>query len=406
MKKILIINSLPNGSTGKIMFGIKNCAEHNSYKCLALYGNWSKYYISGSNIIRFGTKIENIVHALLGKQFGIVGHLSHIGTRYLLSIIDKFKPDIVHIHNIHLWVLNYPMLFRYLYKQKIKIVWTLHDCWAFTGHCPYFTLCGCNRWKNGCYDCPQLGRYPFAKYDWTKQHWNLKKKIFDSIEDLTIVTPSKWLASLVRESFLNKKRIRVINNGIDISIFRPYDKTAIRKKYNIANDHFVILGVAFEWEERKGLDVFIRLANTLDKSKFVIVLVGTNSKLDKLLPKSIVSIHRTNNQIELAQLFSMSDVYLNPTREDNYPTVNMEAIACGTPVITFNTGGSPEMLSDKTGIVIGSNSFEETKEIIDKVYSKEIQFNKEDFQEAACRFNEEIKYQEYIDLYNELLIKK
>lgn len=403
MKRVLSINNLPNGSTGKIMIGINECAENNGYVCQAFYGNWSNCKIDKSNVSCFGNKMENMFHALIGKQLGKVGQFSYFGTRSLIAKIENFAPDIIHLHNIHLWVINFPLLFKYLSKKKIRIVWTLHDCWSFTGHCPYFTLCNCERWKVGCYDCPQLNRYPFAMIDSTKENWELKKKLFTSIDNLTIVTPSNWLASLVKESFLCDSEIRVINNGIDTNVFQPYDKVIAKNKYRVPNDSFIILGVAYEWEVRKGLDIFLKLAEVLDKSLFTIILVGTNKNIDKILPGNIMSIHRTNNQLELAEIYSMADIYLNPTREENYPTVNLEAISCGTPVVTFNTGGSPEMLNDTNGIVIKSNSFEETLDVVYKIQRKKIVFDRTLIRAYAKKNDAQERFRDYVRLYDEML---
>lgn len=400
--KILSINALPNGSTGKIMLGIKECAEDDGIQYQSYYGMWDSFKPADANTYSFGSKLENIIHALLGKYSGYTGCFSYFGTKHLISSIDKFKPDIIHLHNIHLWVINYHQLLDYIAKSGVKVVWTFHDCWPFTGHCPYFDLVKCVKWKTGCKQCCQLSRYPYSRFDRTQFHWNRKKQLINQIQDLTIVTPSVWLSKLVKESFLYKHKVVVINNGINLDIFRPSDRTLARSKYGIPSNYFVILGVAFEWEERKGLDVFLNLSRKLDSDLYKIILVGTNDKVDKSLPANIMSIHRTNSQHELAELYSMSDVYLNPTREENYPTVNMESIACGTPVITFNTGGSPEIPDDNTGVVLKSNTVEDVVDVIEKLRIDN-PFKLEDCLERSKSFDMHSKFKEYVSLYKSLM---
>ena len=214
---------------------------------------------------------------------------------------------------------------------------------------------------------------------------------------MTIVTPSEWLAGLVKQSFLKDYPVKVINNGINLSVFKPTESD-FREKYGISADKKILLGVAFGWGVRKGLDVFIELYNRLSAEKYQIVLVGTDKKTDKQLPKGIISIHRTQNQTELAEIYSAADLFVNPTREDNYPTVNMEAIACGTPVLTFRTGGSPEMVTEKTGSVVDCDDIDSLEREIKRICETS-PFNKEDCIESAKKFDENERFLEYVNLY-------
>ena len=227
------------------------------------------------------------------------------------------------------------MLFKYIKKNNIPTVWTLHDCWPFTGKCPYFTIVKCEKWKNGCYKCPQYKDYPKTLYDNTKQMWKLKKKWFTGVHNLTIVTPSEWLAKLVHESYLKEYPVKIINNGIDLNLFRPSEKNRTDVVKKIKKQKYIVLGVAFDWGFRKGLDIFIKLTDILPTDKYQIVLVGTSSIIDKELPKSIISVHRTQNQEELVELYTLADVFAMPTREENFPTVNLEALACGNSCSDF-----------------------------------------------------------------------
>ena len=264
---------------------------------------------------------------------GFNGCCSYFATRKLIKIIKNFNPDIIHLHNLHNAYINIPLLLKYIKVNNIPTVWTLHDCWSFTGHCPHFMYEKCVKWKSGCYNCPRYKEYPKSFLDNSKTMFKLKKKWFLDIPNLTIVTPSIWLKNMVKESYLKDYNCQVINNGINIEVFKPIESN-FRKDYNIRDNVKMLLGVSIGWNTRKGLDVFIELAKQLDSS-YQIVLVGTNENIDKQLPSNIISIHRTNNQTELAKIYTAADLFINPTREDTYPTVNMEAIAV-SQVITLN----------------------------------------------------------------------
>lgn len=361
MKKLAIINAVPYGSTGKIVRGIAKCAENNNYKVF-IYYSWTKAQKRSKNSeVHIGSFFDKAIHMMLAKITGLNGCFGIIDTILLIRKLKKFKPDVINLHILHCWNINLPIFFRYLQKTKIPVVWTMHDCWAITGQCPYFTMIKCNKWKNGCYNCPQYRDYPAAYVDQSKLMWKLKRKWFTSLDDMTIVTPSKWLADILKQSFLKKYPIKVINNGIDLDIFKPTNSD-FRKQYKCENK-FIVLGVAFDWGKRKGIDVFVELAEKLDE-KFQIVLVGTDNIINKMLPPNIITINKTTNQTELAQIYSAANVFVNPTREDNFPTVNLESLACGVPVITFNTGGSPEAIDSSSGCVV---ECDDINELINKI---------------------------------------
>lgn len=398
--KTVLINSCNFGSTGNIMLEIAETAENGGYTAAVCYPQSrdnSRKQKEKDFII--GTRFSRNIHLMLAEITGLNGCFSYCSTLKLLKKLDKFKPDIIHLHNLHNCYINLPMLFKYIKKHNIKTVWTLHDCWSFTGHCPHFDMIGCDKWKTGCYSCPQYKEYPKSLFDNSKYMYRLKKKWFTGIKDMTIVTPSEWLASLVKESYLKDYPVKVINNGIDLNVFKPTESD-FREKYALENK-YIVLGVAFGWGKRKGLDVFIELAKRLDKGKYKIVLVGTDDNIDKLLPDNIISIHRTQNQTELVKIYSAADVFANPTREENYPTVNMEALACGTPVVTFNTGGSPEMLDETCGAAVA-------KDDNDAMYNEIIRIcEKKPYSLEACikkakGFDKNEKFEEYIRLYEVL----
>lgn len=398
--KILAINSVNFGSTGNIMLGIADLAKSkgiNTYICVPKSRDNSKKQVAQQIFI--GNRILRNVHNMLGQFTGYQGCFSLISTWDFLHKISKIKPDIIHLHNLHGNYINLPMLFRYIKKHNISVIWTLHDCWAFTGQCPHFTMVKCDRWKDGCFSCSQYMKYPKARVDRTKIMWRLKKRWFTGVENMTIVTPSQWLANLVKESYLKEYPVMVIHNGIILNIFKPTESN-FREKYDLENK-FVVLGVAFNWGKRKGLDVFIELEKRLDE-KYQIVLLGTNNEIDKKLPNNIISIHRTENQKELAEIYTAADVFVNPTREENYPTVNMEAIACGTPVITFNTGGSPEILDQNTGYVVVVDDIDGMEKQIVRVCTAN-PFCRERCLNKAQEFDQRKKYEEYLALYKSIL---
>ena len=347
--------------------------------------------------ILIGNIFSRNLHIKLAKLTGYNGCFSILSTWNCLRKIKKISPDLIHLHNLHNCYINLPMLFKFIKKYNIRVIWTLHDCWSFTGQCPHFTLAKCEKWKIGCYECQSYREYPQSRVDKTQKMWKLKKKWFTGINNMTIVTPSQWLADLVKQSFLKDYPVQVINNGIDLETFKPISSD-FRQRYNISESQYVLLGVAFGWGKRKGLDVFVELSKRLDDKQYKIVLVGTDYSVDKMLPKNIISIHRTQNQTELAEIYSVADLFVNPTREENYPTVNMESIACGTPVLTFRTGGSSEILDDKTGYVVDAVDIDDLEKQIVCICTKQV-FSEDDCLERAMKFANNIKFQEYINLY-------
>lgn len=398
MKKVVSVNLGNHGSTGKIMKGISAAAQANGFETYMAYPASLYTRTVENNDIIICSSFWNRVNQKVAYYIGLNGCFAPVATRKFLKRMDQINPNIFHFHNLHNSYINLPMLFNYTKEKHIKVVWTLHDCWAFTGHCPYFTLATCDKWKTGCGNCPQLSVYPPARIDKTYEMWERKKQWFSGVENLTIVTPSKWLAGLVKQSFLSQYPIKVINNGIDLSVFKPTESD-VRLKYDISDDKILLLGVAFGWGNRKGLDVFKYLASKLDQH-YQIILVGTDDSTDRELPSNIISIHRTQDQNELASLYTAARILINPTREDNFPTVNIEALACGTPVITFNTGGSPEIINEKCGMVIGVNDFEGMLKAIEKVCEKDF-YKSADCIARAKEFESHSKFLEYVKLYEE-----
>ena len=406
--RIAEINMLHYGSTGKIMFGIADTARAQRYYICTFS---PKYYQRGCKPSYprikehqyFGNRLENMVHLRLSQVTGLHGCFSLIGTCNLVRKLQKYKPDIIHLHNLHNWTVNLPILFHYIKKWQIPVVWTLHDCWAFTGKCPYFDIVQCEKWKTGCSHCPQVKEYPQGYVDATKYLWKMKKQCFSGVQRLVIVTPSQWLASLVSQSFLNIYQVKVIHNGIDLSVFEP-TKNKFLVQHQIPDNKKILLGVAFGWGCRKGLDCFVKLSRELNSEQYQIVLVGTDDCIDATLPRNILSIHTTRNQQELAEIYSAADIFVNPTLEDNFPTVNIEALACGTPVLTYRTGGSAEILDAKSGVVVEYGDYAALKREIVRICTTK-PFQKTDCVRRAKQFDQKDRFREYVNLYKELIEK-
>lgn len=396
-RKVLFINLGNFGSTGTIMKGIGESAESNDFCCYYAYPGTQLNKPRESNDIIICSAIMRKVAEKIGYYTGLKGGWLFFETKRLMKRIDEIKPEIIHLHNLHDTYVHLPLLFNYIKKHKVPIVWTLHDSWAFTGHCPYFTMAKCDKWKIGCHDCPNYRDYPSSFFDNSKRMWKLKKKWFTGVENMTIVTPSQWLADLVKQSFLGEYPVRVIHNGIDLTVFKP-TPSDFREKYQIRKEKKILLGVAFDWGIRKGLDVFVELSKRLAPEKYQIVLVGTDEQVDRQLPTNIISVHRTQNQTELAEIYTAADVFVNPTREEVLGLVNIEANACGTPVITFNTGGSPECINEKSGMVIPYGDIDAMKESIEYICDNS-SFSEKDCIARAASFDQKKKYREYLDLY-------
>ena len=395
--KLVEVNTVARGSTGTIMLSLARIVRERGGEAYT-FSMARRDYIPADHA-HIGTRAENLMNRLISGSTGISDVGCRRGTIKMLQRIDEIQPDVIHLHNLHGWYVNIPMLFRYIKERKIKTIWTLHDCWSFTAKCPHFTISGCQKWKDGCFGCPSLKDYPNTWVDQTRRMWKLKKKWFTGVEDLTIVTPSQWLADLVKQSFLKDYPVRVIHNGIDLDVFKPTPGD-FRERYGIPASKKILLGVAFGWGLRKGLDVFIELARRLDSEKYQIVLVGTDDKVDKQLPSSIISIHRTHDQKELAEIYTAADLFVNPTREENYPTVNMEAIACGTPVLTFRTGGSPEIVNEKIGSVVDCDDLDALEREIIRI-SNDMPYLEADCVLEAQDFDMHQRFEEYVALYEE-----
>jgi glycosyltransferase involved in cell wall biosynthesis len=399
--KILQISSEVNiGSVGRIAEQIGENILNEGWESYIAFGR--EHLPSTSSVFPIGNKFDLISHVLLTRLTDKHGFGSKNATVKLIKKIKEINPDIIHLQHVHGYYINIEILFNFLAKMKTKLVWTFHDCWSFTGHCAYYDLVGCDKWKTQCYECPQLEEYPKSLFtDRSKQNYIDKKRLFTSVDHITIVPVSQWLEEEVKKSFLKNYKVKTIHNGIDVEQF-SYQKNDIKEMYGIENK-FLILGVATPWDKRKGLKYFVELSEKLSDD-YKILLVGLTKKQVEGLPENIIGLERTKSVEQLAKLYSAADVFVNPTLEDTFPTTNLEAQACGTPVITFKTGGSPEAIDSLTGIVVEKGN---TSELIKAI--AEIRINTKAFYSENCRnrvlkhFNKKNAFKNYIELYKELI---
>ncbi len=368
--KVVQINCSASGSTGNIAKAIHRRLQAEGHESTIFYEVGTP---TEPNMCRIGNYFELHAHAVLSRYLGKQGYFSHLPTYKLIRRLKKLNPDIIHLHNLHGSYLNLPMLFRYLKKSTAQIIITLHDCWLFTGKCPHFTVAGCYRWKASCGNCPQLGVYPQSKVDTTATCLADKKKWLSGFGNrLRVIAVSNWLRDTARESFLSQYSVETIYNGLDISIFKPADGHAARQKYGIG-DRFMILGVSANWNEQKGLGDFLRLAAQLREDE-VIVLVGMTAEQVKTMPPNIIGIQRTENQQELAALYSAADVFVNPSREETFGLVTAEAMACGTPVIVYDSTACAEIVKEGCGYVLSPEHPEQLPEFVAKARKEALRY--------------------------------
>ena len=394
--KILQINTVATGCTGRIAYGIMKVAAKAGYECKFAYGRGKS---ADPNTYMISNPFDYNFHALCTRVFDDTGLHSVIRTKKFIKWIEEYGPDVIHLHNLHGYYINYEILFKYIKEKNIKVVWTLHDCWPYTGHCPYYTFVGCDKWRYGCSNCQQKLHHPASfLFDRSAQNYKDKKKAFQGTRDLTIVTPSAWLAGEVRKSFLGDYPIEVIPNGIDLETFHPTEMN-FRKQNNL-EDKIIVLGVANGWAETKGMNYFIELSE-LAGSEYQIILVGLTKKQLKNIPSGIIGIGKIENIDILVDLYSSADIFLNPTLEDNFPTTHIESLACGTPVITFRTGGAPEAIDGTCGLIVNEKNTQSIFEACQHLRKKDVHM-----QEACVsksrQYSENNTYMGYVKLYGNI----
>ena len=386
--KVLMINSVCGiRSTGRICTDIATELEKQGHEVKIAYGRENVPEQFQRYAVRIGNDLDVRLHGIKARLLDGSGFGSKTATEQFIKWVKEYDPDIIHLHNIHGYYINVRVLFDYLKICGKKIIWTLHDCWSFTGHCVYFDYINCEKWKYGCEHCLQKSEYP-ARIgpDMSKRNYALKKKLFGEIPNMTLVAPSKWLADLIPESYMKEYPTKVIYNGVDTETFKPTNSN-FKEKYNCI-DKKIVLGVASVWDKRKGLSTFVELADKLDDS-YQIVMVGLTKEQIGQLPDNIIGIERTNSVLELAEIYTSADVFVNPTLEDNYPTTNIESIACDTPVITYETGGSSES-AKMFGISVPKNDI---KQLVGAIQ------NINNIQKKEIYVDSKNTVQKYLELY-------
>lgn len=405
MKKLLQINPVirTNTSTGRIMQEIGELAIANGWDSYIAYsGGRDGIKPCRSKLIPVGGKLSVALHGIWTRLTDRHGLASVIATRRFVRKIKELQPDIIHIHNIHGYFLNYKILFEYLSTADIPVVWTVHDCWLYTGHCNHYARVGCNKWMTQCEKCPQLSSFPASMLvDSSSRNFNDKRRLFTSVDDMTIVTVSDWMREEMGRSFLKDCQFKVVHNGVDLNVFNvSADSSEVRERYGLGDKH-LILGVTSIWCREKGWDDFMELATMINEDE-AIVLVGVTQEQMRKLPHNVTGIPRTENVAQLAALYSAATALVNPTWQDNYPTVNLESIACGTPVITYRTGGSVESVCEDTGYVVEQGDVEGLLAAFRKIKEAGKQTYVGRCRNYAVRyFGKNDRYQEYMALYQD-----
>ena len=397
MPTLLLINVALNcGSTGKIVEGIGRLAISKGWEVYVVHG--ARYVnISGLKNYQVTNKAGEILHYIESALFDAQGRGSRLETKRLLRVIDEIKPDVVHIHNIHGCFLNYPILFQYLREKNIPVIWTLHDCWAITGHCVHFMRTNCEQWKTQCVKCPQKHDFPSSYLlDRCKSNYTLKRQLFTALEKMRITTVSSWLKGVVEQSYLKKYPVDVVPNGVDTSKF-VYTEGDIRKRFEVG-DKKLVLAVASGFEERKGIYDFVNLCNMLPKD-YKLLLVGTSDNDKKVLPDNVIAVTRANGLTELAAFYSAADVLLSLSYEETFGLTIIEAMSCGTPAIVYDNTAQPELITSETGLVVANGDVEGVKKAIEEVCAKGKDYYSEACREHALEYDERKSYQKYLDLY-------
>ena len=393
--KVLQINTFGNLSTGKIAVDI--------YRTLRAHGSEGAVAFARNEVpgdvpsFKIGNPLSVYTDGVLTRLTDKAGHYSKGATEKLIKQIKEYDPDIIHLHNLHGYYINVPMLFDYLKDAGKPVVWTLHDCWAYTGHCCYYSMAGCDKWKlTGCTKCPQKKAYPASIFkDNSSKNFSEKNQMFHSVKNLHLVCVSKWLDNELRASFLKDIPSRVIYNGIDTSVFKPSSGN-FRIKYDVG-DKRIVLGVASTWDTRKGLADFIGLSKILDE-RYKIVLVGLNDKQKASLPDNMIGIGRTDGPKELAEIYSASNVLFNASVEETFGLPNVESLACGTPVVAYNCTGIPETMTENDGYIVEPHDLKTVALKIGEICDagKRIEV-------SSFRFPKDKTYEAYMKLYEELV---
>lgn len=399
--KVLMINSVCGiGSTGRICTDLADELMKRGHEVRIAYGRKQAPEKYRDISYRFCPGAEVAFHGVVARLADNEGLYMISSTERLISYIRGFDPDIVHLHNLHGYYLNVEKLFAYLKESGRKVVWTLHDCWSMTGHCASFDYVKCLNWQTGCSSCPQLMSYPKCYLlDNSRRNYQRKKNAFTGMAHLHLVTPSQWLAATVGKSYLNYCPVTVINNGIRTEVFHPVDSD-LRERMNLA-DKKIVLGVSYGWSNRKGYDNLLWLAERLPQNCQVI-MIGLSDKQIASLPDNIIGLAKTDNVAQLVEYYTAGDVLVNPTKEEVLGMTSIEALACGTPVVTFRVGGCPEVVDDSCGAIVAVDDNEALLKAVTDI-CENTPFTREDCVRKGTMFRVEDKYAQYIELYERIM---
>ena len=386
------------GSHGRIAEGIGEIVQAHDWDSYIAYGRYANP--SKSHLLKVGSTYDTLLHGAHSMLFDRHGLASKGATWRLIRDIDYIQPDIIQLHNIHGYYLNYPLLFEYLSSLDVPVVWTLHDAWAMTGHCAFPALAECNQWKEECVTCP-LTRKEYPRCygsSRTRENFQEKKYWFNTVPNLHIVTVSRYLEGQVRQSFLKDIDTRCIYNGVDIDVFHPYNYQFSRSR------HYKVLGVASVWEKRKGLDAFRQLRRMLPEN-YDITLVGLTDQQTRRLPDGISVVSRTDSVQDLVELYANADVFVNPSQAESFGMTTAEALACGTPAIVYNTTACPELVDENTGGVVPLDDVQALAEAVKLWCGKSRKGDTRRLcrERAVSLFSRQDRYQEYFNLYDSLL---
>lgn len=409
-KSLVEINTVVNNSTGRIMHDVQREADISGMETLSIVGR--RHVYTDVPCVKYGNAVSFWIHVIwttLTDRHGLEPILSVIYTGKMVRRIREANPGIIHLHNIHGYYLHYPTLMKYLaYEYKGKIIWTFHDLWPITGHCAYYSAVNCDKWMTGCNHCPNKKRYPVSLgLDGSRKNYEIKKELFTSLSNLTITVPSEWMASQVKQSFMGKYPVEVIHNGIDTAVF-DYNRLAVDLDTESSRcvgktewpDKKILLSVASIWDERKGLKDLVALSDKLSDD-YVMIIVGLSKHQISRLPKGVIGITRTENIEELVSLYSRVHIFINPSLEESFSLVTVEALSCGCPCIVLDTSAVAELVNDDNGVVLHSHKPEDYLDAIKSIENRG--YTRESVRATALKYDNKYMLEGYMRLYGEVL---
>lgn len=403
MKVVLVNTFIGCDSTGNLTYSIYNKLQENKIETVVAFGRQNSKM--KDHVYKIGNKIDYLAHAMLTRVTDRNGLYSKHATKEFLKFLDEYKPDIIHLHNLHGYYINIVMLMEYISKKNIAVVWTLHDCWAFTGHCPYYTDIDCSKWISCCFSCPKKKEHP-ASYllDRSKQNYAIKKEFFNKPQRMILTPVSDWLSTEVKKSFLGKQKIETVYNGIDLNIFK-IKKSKFKSKYKIAKEKILLLGVAIHWVPSKGLEDIIQLSKVLSETKYKIVVIGLDKNQIQYVTRkapNILALPKTDNADQLADAYNAADVFINPSQQETFGMVTAEALSCGTPAVVYNATASPELVDENTGRVVEVGDIQAFAKAIDEILLIP-DVSKNCRRRAELLFDRNQNLEKYIKIYERLV---